>query len=92
MSTLTSRPVAAPTPAVHGPIDLSALVTSSGVRVKVLEDHTIDPPQVTIVQEAVWPYPEETLLIKPAGDPISLYDLIVIMDRLGFPVDYQELR
>jgi hypothetical protein len=90
MTLLTSRPSALTGPST--PIDLSALVSQSGVRVKITEDNTVDPPEMRIVQEAVWPYPEETLLIKPAGAPISLYDLIVVMDRLGFPCDYEELR
>ena len=91
MSVLSSRPGVVP-PSISGPMDLSALVTQSGVRVKVTVDYTVNPPEMRIVQEAVWPYPEETLLIKPAGDGISLYDLIVVMVRLGFPCDYEEFK
>jgi hypothetical protein len=51
----------------------------------------VDPPMLTIVQEAVWPWPEEVLLVKPLADGITLYDLIKVIDRLGFPLDYEEI-
>jgi hypothetical protein len=61
-------------------------------RILVTEDHTIDPPETRIIKEAEWPEFEETLLIKPAGAPITVYDLIVVLDKLGFFVYYEELK
>jgi hypothetical protein len=74
------------------PPDLSELITKSGVKVLITIDRTVDPAELSIVQEAVWPYPAELLIHKAADVPLTLYDLIKVIDRLGYPVDYEELQ
>ena len=88
MATISSRPLAAPI--THS--DVIDLLSKSGIRIDVTEDYLVDPPEMRIVLLGEWPRPDETLLIKPAGAAISMYDLIVVMGRLGYPVDYQELK
>lgn len=76
--------------------DLSGLVTLSGVTVKIIVDNTVDPAELRVIEEAVWPFPAETLLIK-ALDPkdgdqtLTIFDLAQTLDKLGYPVDYEEL-
>ena len=84
---LTSRQ-----PTQPEPIDLPKLLTESGVKITITVDSQIDPAEISVVQEAVWPYDEEVLFLKPYEDgKLTIFDLVRILDRLGFPVEYREL-
>lgn len=71
---------------------LPELLSTIGVKVRITEDHSVDPAMLLVVQEAVWPYPEEVLLCKRIDEGITLYDLIKVIDTLGFPIVYEELK
>lgn len=73
------------------PIDPAALITQSGLGVKITVDRGVDPPELRIVQDGAWPYPAETLLVRPAAAPLTLFELARVIDRLGFTVHYEEL-
>lgn len=90
MSSLSSRPSASP--ATTGALSLDELISHTGVRVTITEDRSVDPAVLTVIQEAVRPYPEELILIKRLADPLTLGDLIKVIDRLGYPIDYEELK
>lgn len=86
---LTSRKA---TPATLSTIELSELISTVGVKVRITEDQSVDPGMLLIEQEAVWPYPAETLLCKRLDQGVTLYDLIKVIDALGFPIEYEELK
>lgn len=90
MTTFISR--STPPSVSSDPVDLSQLISTCGVKVRIVEDNTVDPPMLIITEEAVPPYPEETLLLKPLHVPLTVMDLVRIIDRLGYPIEYEELK
>jgi hypothetical protein len=70
--------------------NLEDLGGHAGPMIKITVDRVIDPPTLSIVQEAVWPYPEELLLYKSLDAGFTLQDLVVVLDALGHPIEYEE--
>ena len=85
MTTIASRP----TPALV--VELADVIAANEVVIKIIVDRSVDPPEVRVMREQ--PGRQlQLLMIKPGDEEeVSLVDLCQILDRLGFPVDYEEM-
>ena len=71
--------------------DLTRMISDSGAKVLIIEDSSVDPAEIRVIQEI--PGGEsKTILIKSVEDGINEMDLIWVIDRLGFYVHYEERR
>lgn len=82
---LSSRAVEADTIA-----DLRDIIENSEVEVHIVEDFTVDPPirKIKLADSQV----SELLSLTHTTDQFSLYDVIRLLDKLGFVTDYVEVR
>lgn len=84
MSVLTSRPNTAS-------VDVRDLVEDTDAEIYIVDNTTIDPPifSLSLVQANQKQIP---LLLKAGDQRITLFDLMSVLDQLGFHVDYHEIR
>ena len=84
MSVLTSRPNTAS-------VDVRDLVEDTAAEIYIVDNTTIDPPifSLSLVQANQKQIP---LLLKAGDQRITLFDLMSVLDQLGFHVDYHEIR
>ena len=85
MTTLSSRPSNADTIG-----DLRQLIGNSDVEIVIVEDRTIDPPVMKI--KAIDRVNSELLVLKHADETFSLFDVINLLDKLGYVSDYEERK
>lgn len=85
MTTLSSRPTNADTLG-----DLRDLIENSNVEILIVEDRTIDPPVMKI--KAMDKLNSELLIMKHADEKFSLFDVIRLLDKLGYVADYEERK
>lgn len=72
-------------------VELAEAIAETGVTIKIVIDRSVDPPEVRVLREQPGRL-MELLMVKPGDEEeISLVDLAQILDRLGFPVEYEEL-
>ena len=84
MSIITSRPNVTHT-------DVRDLVGDSDAEIYIIDNTTIDPPifSLTLAQTDGSKIP---LLLKAGDQRITLFDLMSVLDQLGYHVDYHEIR
>jgi hypothetical protein len=72
-------------------VELADAIAAAEVVIKIVVDRSVDPPEVRVMREQPGRQ-AEMLMINPGDDEsLSLVDLAQILDRLGFPVDYEEM-
>lgn len=85
---LTSRPE------VAGSHDVRDDIATSNARINIIDNTVVDPPLFSIVLD-LGHYKNSqqiSLLLKNADQPVSLFDIIKILNTLGFHVEYEEIR
>jgi len=83
MSTLTSRPVQIDT-------DVRKIIEGTGAKIAIIDNTVVDPQMfsLTLNQNGK----ETPLMLKAGTHQITLFDLMNVLDQLGFHVDYYEVR
>jgi len=83
MSTLTSRPAQIDT-------DVRKIIEGTGAKIAIIDNTVVDPQMfsLTLNQNGK----EIPLMLKAGTHQITLFDLMSVLDQLGFHVDYYEVR
>lgn len=83
MSTLTSRPAQIDT-------DVRKIIEGTGAKIAIIDNTVVDPQMfsLTLNQNGK----ETPLMLKAGTHQITLFDLMNVLDQLGFHVDYYEVR
>lgn len=79
--TLTSRPS-------QNTLDIRDVIEQSNAKIGIIDNTVIDPQMFSLTLEQNGKH--IPLLLK-AGD-LTLFDLMSVLDQLGFHVDYYEVR
>jgi hypothetical protein len=64
---------------------------SCGMRIEIKLDEQVDPPEYRVVQvDAIGQ--EMLVFVQPVHHGFSIFDLMHVLDRIGFHVDYEEVK
>jgi hypothetical protein len=73
------------------PTELADIIALAEITIKIIVDRSVDPPEVRVMRQQPGRQ-MDLLMINPSDEEVlSLVDLAQILDRLGFPVDYEEM-
>ena len=74
--------------------DVRDLIDNSTARISIIDNTVVDPPlfALTLDLGADGNGKQVPLLIKNADQNVTMFDLINMLNKLGFYVDYQEIR
>lgn len=74
--------------------DVRDSIGNSTARINIIDNALVDPPlfSLTLDLGSDANKKQVPLLIKNANQNVTLIDLINVLNKLGFNVDYQELR
>lgn len=81
--TLTSRPS-------QNALDIRDVIEQSNAKIGIIDNTVIDPQMFSLTLDQNGK--QVPLLLKAGDHKITLFDLMSVLDQLGFHVDYYEVR
>ncbi len=72
--------------------DLLEAIQNSDAVIEIIDDTVIDPPSFSITLSMENGAKKIPLLLQAGGKPLTLFDMIDVIDRLGFSHTYSEIR
>lgn len=72
--------------------DILQEIENSDAVIEIIDDTVTDPPSFSITLSLENGKRKVPLLLQTGGKPLTLFDLIDVIDRLGFSHTYSEIR